>query len=903
MAQQLSFTDVDFNQLTNTHDIITLSPWGPYSKHYAGISHIPDMQKGVRFDVSVMPGYYRNKVLVPNVLFESGYYPWKVSADMRRITYRYELEWKDQVYVDVTYSVLDSSTVLISMNCVNHTSLPQNLTLDAMSYLDYPSDYPKFEIKHSENVTWVNGIAYENLTFANPRPSDDLVYNGWFRAEQRNDSYIGSSAIAKNFGDDQQDIVTYTLPISKQQLKGELCFRYRLGENTKVSFKCSGLINQMVTFQGTGEFELLSLPYEVTREGNQTLRLESQGGAGIELNGFFYGPKKDVEESQIVNVEKRFRPEIALDTANSNLMLHYPDISTQYGIAWDFSPFKVREFLNDELDIFFRENVHHHTQNIFRGNGLGHFTDVYLRPIEMQPNSERTIYGMICSGNKASVEKRLNDFKTKRKLLQDKDTFADNPFSGILPEGEKYVFSQKMMRAAVLSNIVYPIYTQGNYIRHFTPGKWWNSLYTWDSGFEAIGLTEIDPKKALECLNAYTTPAGSQSAFIHHGSPVPVQMYAFYDLWNETQSRDLLNYFYPRLKQYYEFMSGSLGSSTTRVLKSNLLKTWDYFYNSGGWDDYPAQVAVHDLKLEDKVAPVITTAQIIRVAKILRMVAQELDMKKDIKKYDEDIALFTNALQKYSWDEQAGYFSYVTHDDQGNPTGFFKDSKSGKIYNMGLDGAYPLFSGICSKHQEDVLLDRIFSKDHMWTPAGIGVVDQSAPYYKIDGYWNGTVWMPHQWFMWKTMLDLGKPDLAFKIASKALDVWKTETDESYYTFEHFFAKSGRGAGWHQFSGLSTPVLAWFDAYYKPGTVTTGFEVWIEQQSFSNEKDSYEASLSFDQATAKHKRSMIVCMNPARKYSVLFNGDKAEVTSPLPGVLEISLPVTNKSGKLVVDLVD
>ena len=27
----------------------------------------------------------------------------------------------------------------------------------------------------------------------------------------------------------------------------------------------------------------------------------------------------------------------------------------------------------------------------------------------------------------------------------------------------------------------------------------------------------------------------------------------------------------------------------TRNLQSGLIRTWDLFYNSGGWDDYPAQ--------------------------------------------------------------------------------------------------------------------------------------------------------------------------------------------------------------------------------------------------------------------------------------------------------------------------
>lgn len=894
--------NADFKQMEKTHDIYSLSQWGPYSKKYAGISNIPDFRKGIRFDVSVLPGFYRSKVLIPNVLFESGYFPWEVTTDMKKITYRYELEWKDRVYVDVTYSIKDSSTVLLAMKCVNRTTVPQDLALNLMAFLDYPEVFPKFSFVPSNDVTWVNGISYTDMAFSKHRPDDNLVYDGWARAEERKDDYIGGSAVGKNFGYDKTDEVIYSLSISQKQLTGKLCFRYRMKEGTTVSFQCSGLINQPIIFHGTGNFELMTLPYQLPKEGTQTLKLKSMGGSGIELNGFYYGPEKDFSECRIIEIEKKFKPEIEVNETNSSLILKYPDLSTQYGISWDFSPFKVREFLNDELDIFFRKNIQDHVRNVIPGNNLAHYTNVFLRPVELLPNSEKTITGLICAGNRTIVKNRLNDFNNKSKSLS-KDTISDHYFSNILPEGEKYIFSQKMMKATLLSNVVYPIYTQGQYIRHFTPGKWWNSLYTWDSGFEAIGLNEIDPLKAYQCLNAYTTPEGSQSAFIHHGSPVPVQMFVFYDLWNKTQSKELLTYFYPRLKQYYEFLSGSSGQSTTRVLQSNLLKTWDYFYNSGGWDDYPAQKAVHDQKLEANVTPVITTAQIIRVAKILRMAAKELNRTKDTEKYDKDIALFTKALQTYSWDKKAGYFSYVTHNAQGNPVDFFRDSLSGKNYNMGLDGAYPLFSGICSPTQKDTLINHIFSENQMWTRSGIGVVDQSAPYYRIDGYWNGSVWMPHQWFIWKTMLDIGRPDLAFKIASKGLDVWKTETDESYYTFEHFLAKSGRGAGWHHFSGLSTPVLAWFNAYYKPGTVTTGFEIWIEQQKFSKDLREYEALLSFDQATDKHNRSMILGMNPSKKYKAIFEGIEVKTSSPFPGNLQIVLPETNKSGKLTIIPID
>ena len=55
---------------------------------------------------------------------------------------------------------------------------------------------------------------------------------------------------------------------------------------------------------------------------------------------------------------------------------------------------------------------------------------------------------------------------------------------------------------------------------------------------------------------------------------------------------------------------------------------------------------------------------------------------------------------------------------------------------MGLDGAYPLLSGICTPEQQQILLGKIFSPTNMWTPSGICVVDQSAAYYRNDGYLN-----------------------------------------------------------------------------------------------------------------------------------------------------------------------
>lgn len=149
------------------------------------------------------------------------------------------------------------------------------------------------------------------------------------------------------------------------------------------------------------------------------------------------------------------------------------------------------------------------------------------------------------------------------------------------------------------------------------------------------------------------------------------------------------------------------------------------------------------------------------------------------------------------------------------------------------------------------------------------------------------------------MLDIGRPDLAKQIADKALTIAKHELDASYASFEYYSAKTGRGAGWHQFGGLSSPLLSWFATYYKPGTTTTGFEIWIKEQAFGSDLSSYKGSFSFDKSTPAHPRTIILCMNPDHQYKATFNGKSVNIDSPYPGLLQITLPAGNGDGALAV----
>ena len=163
-------------------------------------------------------------------------------------------------------------------------------------------------------------------------------------------------------------------------------------------------------------------------------------------------------------------------------------------------------------------------------------------------------------------------------------------------------------------------------------------------------------------------------------------------------------------------------------------------------DDYPAQMAMKRDELRDTAAPVITTSQVIRFGKILSIMADRLGKTEDEKEYKEDVQKFTEALNKYSWDKDSGYYSYVLHDKNYEPTVKYTTEK-GENLNKGLDGIYPIIAGVCDSEQKEKIMGHLMNDKEMHTPFGISAVDMTASYYMVNGYWNGNIWFPHQWFI------------------------------------------------------------------------------------------------------------------------------------------------------------
>jgi len=899
-------------KLAGTHDLASLPAWGPYSKKFFGISHIPDVAQGLSYDFSIFPSLTHGTVKLPSVLDPSGVHPWEAAPDLNFYSLRFELIWKDQFYCDLSFSQLTENSRLIRMELVNRTNEIQEITLNCLTQLVFP---PLKELTAEPirlctvglppSGIWVHALDYRDLRFAKPRPTDNLVPDGKYRGEERCHESVEGSVVAQDFGKEPGDTVVYRISLKQDFSNAALIWRFQMASGEGVTFELSGAGNHPITFRGNGQFDTITMQLGQLNAGEYELKFTSQGGAPVMLNGFALVESAHADQLQFTSKPWHPMPEITAD--GNGLILKYQDVPNCYGFTLGEPLTEHRQLKWSDLDAAFgTESGPNSKARIFGDARRGRagdpdslFIHLSTRSFQITPASTKTIYGLICEGTEKDVHSYLSSFNSESTKHKDIYRAArKKSFQPIAtPAGKSHVFSQQLMAATTLSNVVYPLYTQRSYIRHYSPGRSWDCLYTWDAGFTGLGLLELDLQHAGEILNAYTTPPDAQSAFIFHGSPVPVQIYLFHELWNRTQSRELLEYFYPRLRQYHQFLVGRLGSSTSRRNLDRLICTWDYFYNSGGWDDYPAQKFVHAQKLESKTAPVINSAHAIRCAKVLRQMAVVLGQQGDCVAYDEDILSLSTSLQTYSWDAASGYFGYVMHDEQGNPTGILRD-ESGTNFNMGLDGIYPLIAGICSQKQAQTLLGNLFSPKRLWMDIGITTVDQSAPYYSATGYWNGSVWLAHQWFLWRTMLDLGRADLAVRIAQTGLNLWKDAADSTYSSWEHFKPQAPFGQGWDQFSSLSSPALSWFASLYTPGRLTCGFDVWLEQFEFSESNRRLHAKLK---STGESGRefSLLACMNPDKQYQVRWNGKPVKTITVHDGLLQIQLPCESKTGKLEI----
>lgn len=886
----------------------TMPKWGPYSKKYMGISKIIDSlaDAGARFDFSVHPTLWNSATPVPNVTVPSNYHLWSCKSDYSFFSYRYELMWKDKVYADVSYSKLSDDAYLMRCEFNNNTPLTQNCILNIFGALEFP--VPSYcKVIKPENCIIKTANDYVDYTYANPRPWDgenpDGMFKGMFADKNfylgkglgdRCENYHVHYLNLKPFGCEKGDKVSYVIKADGIE-NPVLALRYRTVTDGDAKFSMNG---KEITLPNSSELTFAYLPY------CEEFTLESLGAAGVELDFLAVISDNDKDALYCENVQYGFVPEIETEVLEQGhrTSLKYEDVEKPFYILTHNKNTRERTLdsgcLEDALINRLSNGDHTYDDlaetfsNSFsrKKSDEGFFHNTLIKSIFIEPNSKHIEYVVL--SNEKAQPKTSQEYEAVYNKAKEGSTGAHYSKAG-----EKYTLSTEILRATLLTNVVYPVYRHGENVIHHTPGKRWDSFYTWDSGFIGMGLLEFSNDLCRYALDLYLCDDTNKDfAFLLHGSLVPTQFVEYLELLKRTNDKSKLDFIYDKIKLYYEFLRGRNHGSTCAKFGNGLLTTYDYWYSHCGMDDYPAQVEMMAKKTEKYSCPCLSTAQIIRAGKIMKMVASYLGRDEDVKVYDADIEYSTKALNELAWDEESGYFGYTVYDDDKNYKGIMK-TEDGENWNKGMDGIYPIVAGAVEGERKKRILDHIKNPNEMWSQAGISAVDMSASYYFDDGYWNGNVWMSHQWYVWKTMLDNGEADFAYEIAKRALDMWKDETDFTYNTYECFGIKTKRGGWFHNFGGLSAPICIWANCYFKPQTVTTGLDVWTDYQNTTDTS----AKIKFSYFGNNDKYTMIVTLKDGNDYAAYLDGKEIDFVERNEGSLEITLDGSVKSGVLEVKL--
>jgi hypothetical protein len=900
----------EINQIhSREHD---LSQWGPYSRHYGGAAWIAGGHGQPLLEIVPVIARERGGAIIPDVNVESGYHHWDADPSLQYFSYRYELAWKDLEYADITFHQANGG-LIAEIEFVNNAEQERSYVCTAFAHL---RSTPHAVVAEGERAGrpgryWIGAEEYESLQLSSQsflsHPSDglrpglthapgfvDSIGLGNILTDViRSKRIFGSSN--KTFLMNEGTEIEFSVPPASVGCD-QLVLRYSMSGLEQLSVEVeAGVFTALITLEpehapdDTPQVHLLSLEGPIT-SGSIRLRIKSAkpasaveprgfaldglcltcGETAVSLTDMFtvydgenqFDVMRDPNQKGVVFASRAY-PELRCvlysELERPVPPLPYDDTTLTHVYHHELAGVDVRRKLsNDALTNWSSDNC------TIRGSLRGHFAGYNLGPVVCRAGERRTVVVRITAT--ADSDEGLSELLQRcagieylpSEIPDDSRDWVDSSFK----------FSQDRMKAQLFTTLVYPCRIGREHVRAYTPGKRFGSIFTWDSGMHGIGMAQYAPQLAYELVHQYLPNPDDEAEAVLHGPPQPIHIYLLHELLIRSGDTEFIASNYRRIKRYFEYFAGLSERSSYSRSSTGILNPHHEGYGSAGIDDYPAKHYIQERLGPDSYAPVITSVHAIRCARLMAIFASLTGNERDIPTYDRTCERLTQLLQRYSWDETSGYFSF-TSVETGQKL-YYCDEQTVN-FNMGLDGVSPLFAGVCTDEQASRIVSTLVSDQHMWSPAGITSVDRSAPYYRSDGYWVGKVWMPHQWMLFKGMLDHGFADEAEMVAMTALKTWQSATDATYNCYELFDAETGMGGGCHQFAGLSGPIASFYASFFRKGAVTVGFDSYVREVAY----DSKQPSLRFLCCSLSPGREVMVLVLPGKSglYETIVGGDR------------------------------
>jgi len=481
------------------------------------------------------------------------------------------------------------------------------------------------------------------------------------------------------------------------------------------------------------------------------------------------------------------------------------------------------------------------------------------------------------------------DFLTERVSAAD---FRSS--TGNFPEKKQKDLSYKHLWWETLHNQQYTrSFLRDSMTNHIISGREWGSFYIWDAGMTAIGAIEEDEKIAGDIIAEMPDPARMGKKVLNYGSFIPTAVFALWELYQKKGDTRVLKRHYDLMRRlvfamyFYPMREGDIRHDGMVRPVRNRTGADDYptLVYADGWPfawDYRETLPLNPSRKVIQILSVGMTCMAVRMLKILRLAAYVLGKKEDIATYDNMIDRSEKSMNEQYWDDTKGRFLNRLESVEGL---------------LDIEGVYeylPLFSGSVDTRRRNILMRKLTVPGKYWTPHGITVVARDDQNYREDGYWNGGIWIPTQWFFWKTFYNIGRMDLAEKISNSAIKLWDDNHKKTLCCWEEFRVRGGRPAGNSRFSGLSTPLMALWKGRRGKGRVQAGQEM-IVRSGYDSEKEEISISAETPFYTGSAGLSF-VAGRPGTEYHIEIEGEESrKILTDCHGYAGFSVNV-QKGGK-------
>ncbi len=182
---------------------------------------------------------------------------------------------------------------------------------------------------------------------------------------------------------------------------------------------------------------------------------------------------------------------------------------------------------------------------------------------------------------------------------------------------------------------------------------------------------------------------------------------------------------------------------------------------------------------------------LVKEAKSLSKMAKVLGHDNESKFYLEDAQKRTELINKYMWDPETKFYYQINKNDHS-----FTFKKKNDLKRKEIIGFLALWSGVASKEQAAALVKHLTDPKEFWRKYGVPSLSAADPYYNPIGYWNGPVWVPWNYLVFRGLIDYGYKKVAKELAEKVLDNVDYQLKTNHWFWE-FYSADNHQAGWHK----------------------------------------------------------------------------------------------------------